>query len=219
MSRRRVFIVDDHPIVRHGLRRMIDAEPDLVVCGEAAGEGEALAAIDGLRPDVLVVDLSLDQGDGVELMRRAHAARPELPILVLSMHDEAIYAERLLAAGAMGYIMKQAAADQLLAALRRVLAGRVYLSEALARSLEGRRCAADVDSADPIHRLSNRELQVLNLVGRGFSSRAAADTLGLSVKTIESHRQSIKHKLNLQTNAQLLQYAMRWFAGRLRPAG
>lgn len=218
MSRRRVFIVDDHPIVRHGLRRMIDAEPDLQVCGEAAGESEALAAIGGLRPDVLVVDLSLDQGDGLELVRRARAARPELPILVLSMHDEAIYAERLLAAGAMGYIMKQAAADQLLAALRRVLAGRVYLSEALARGLDGR-CAAHADCADPIHRLSNRELQVLNLIGRGLSSRAVADMLGLSVKTIESHRQSVKHKLNLETNAQLLQYAMRWFAGRLRPAG
>lgn len=195
---------------------MIDAEPDLGVCGEASGAPDALVAIRELRPDAVIVDLSLECGDGLELVREARIEHPELPLLVLSMYDETIYAERLLAAGATGYIMKQAASDQLLVALRRVLTGRIYLSEALAaRSLS----RAVAGAMDPIHRLSNRELQVLNLIGRGVSSRNAAAELGLSVKTIESHRQSIKHKLNLETNAQLLQYAMRWFTGQMRPTG
>src|SRR5215475_11455603 len=133
---RRVLIVDDHPIVRQGLRRMIEPEPDLVVCGEVQTEREARAAIRALAPDVVIVDISLAQGDGLELVRDVHAQRPELPMLVLSMHDELIYAERLLAAGASGYIMKQAASDQLLVALRRVLSGGTYLSESLAENLE-----------------------------------------------------------------------------------
>jgi DNA-binding NarL/FixJ family response regulator len=140
-------------------------------------------------------------------------------MLVLSMHDELIYAERLLAAGASGYIMKQAASDQLLVALRRVLEGGTYLSESLASNLsrsEGG--AGGTIGADPIDRLSNRELQVLSLIGRGMSSREAAEALGLSVKTGETHRQSLKRKLNLATNAQLLQYAINWYASRSRPA-
>ena len=137
-------------------------------------------------------------------------------MLVLSMHDEAIYAERMLAAGASGYIMKEAAYDQLLVALRRVLAGGIYLSEAMAKALGG--AGEDglpvAGAADPIGRLSNRELQVLSLIGRGMSSRQAADSLNVSVKTVESHRQSLKRKLNLATNAQLLQYSVKWFASR-----
>src|SRR6201996_6686440 len=134
-SQRRVLIVDDHPIVRQGLRRMIELEPDLVVCGDVQSEREARAAIRALAPDVVIVDISLAQGDGLELVRDVHAQRPELPMLVLSMHDELIYAERLLAAGASGYIMKQAASDQLLIALRKVLVGETYLSESLAGNL------------------------------------------------------------------------------------
>src|SRR6185295_9275265 len=167
-AQRRVLIVDDHPIVRQGLRRMIEPEPDLVVCGEVQTEREARAAIRALAPDVVIVDISLAQGDGLELVRDVHAQRPELPMLVLSMHDELIYAERLLAAGASGYIMKHAASDQLLVALRRVLAGGTYLSESLAEAL-GRQRGGGSDSRatrdDPIERLSNRELQVLSLIG------------------------------------------------------
>src|SRR5215831_7900374 len=199
-AQRRVLIVDDHPIVRQGLRRMIEPEPDLVVCGEVQTEREARTAIRALAPDVVIVDISLAQGDGLELVRDVHAQQPELPMLVLSMHDEQIYAARLLAAGASGYIMKHAASDQLLIALRQVLSGDVYLSESLAANL-GR---AGTDGAsgsavggDPIERLSNRELQVLSLIGRGLSSREAAESLGLSVKTVETHRQSLKRKLNL----------------------
>jgi DNA-binding NarL/FixJ family response regulator len=218
-AQRKVLIVDDHPIVRQGLRRMIEPEPDLVVCGEVQTEREARAAIRALAPDVVIVDISLAQGDGLELVRDVHAQRPELPMLVLSMHDELIYAERLLAAGASGYIMKQAASDQLLIALRRVLDGETYLSESLSGNLGRIEGAGGAGvGADPIDRLSNRELQVLSLIGRGMSSREAAEALGLSVKTVETHRQSLKRKLNLATNAQLLQYAINWYASRSTPA-
>jgi DNA-binding NarL/FixJ family response regulator len=218
-TQRRVLIVDDHPIVRQGLRRMIEPEPDLVVCGEVQTEREARAAIRALAPDVVIVDISLAQGDGLELVRDVHAQQPDLPMLVLSMHDESIYAERLLAAGASGYIMKQAASDQLLIALRQVLSGGTYLSESLAGNLgRGGGFGGGGIGEDPIDRLSNRELQVLSLIGRGYSSREAAEGLGLSVKTIETHRQSLKRKLNLATNALLLQYAINWYANRSRPA-
>jgi DNA-binding NarL/FixJ family response regulator len=214
---RRVLIVDDHPIVRQGLRRMIELESDLTICGEAQTEKEARAAIRALSPDVVIVDISLGQGDGLELVRDVHAQLPDLPMLVLSMHDELIYGERLLAAGASGYIMKHAASALLLVALRAVLAGGVYLSESLASNLERTvGCVNGAVSHDPIERLSNRELQVLSLIGRGLSSREAADGLGLSIKTVETHRQSLKRKLNLATNAQLLQYAINWYLSRSR---
>jgi DNA-binding NarL/FixJ family response regulator len=203
-----IFIVDDHPIVRQGLKRMIENEPDLQVCGEAQSEREARQAIRTLQPQVVIVDLSLEQGDGFNLVRDVHAHHPGIVLLVLSMHDEAIYAGRLLAAGARGYIMKQAAADQLITALRCVLEGETYLSEAL-RSRQVAQVTAG--TPDPVERLSNRELQVLNMVGRGVRSRDIAVALSLSVKTIESHRLSIKHKLSLATNAQLVQYAIKWY--------
>jgi len=213
-----VLIVDDHPIVRQGLRRMIEQEHDLFVCGEAPNERAARAAIRSLNPDVVIVDISLGRGDGLELVRDVHAQLPELRMLVLSMHDELIYAERMLAAGARGYIMKQAASEQLLVALRQVLAGGTYLSESMARSLRrGRIARARNIHADPIKRLSNRELQVLSLIGRGLSSRQAAGGLGVSVKTVESHRQSLKRKLNLANNAQLLQYAINWYTSHSNP--
>lgn len=208
-ARRRVLIVDDHPIVRHGLARMIEASPDLAVCGEVETVADAKHAIRTLEPDVVIVDLTLGQGDGLELVRDVRAQRPGLPMLVLSMHEESIYAERMLAAGARGYIMKEAASDQLLIALRRVLAGKVYLSEALTARLRARGAASTGEATeDPLRRLSNREMQVLGKLGRGLSSRAIATDLTLSVKTVESHRQSIKRKLNLSNNAQLLQYAL-----------
>ncbi len=165
-----------------------------------------------------IVDISLGQGDGLELVRNVHAQHPSLTILVLSMHDEIIYAERLLAAGARGYIMKQAASEQLLVALRRVLDGEIYVSDAVAAVLgQGKSGGAlPAPGADPIGRLSNRELQVLNLIGRGQSSREAAKALGLSVKTVETHRQSLKRKLNLATNAQLVQYAINWYTSPAR---
>jgi DNA-binding NarL/FixJ family response regulator len=206
-GRRKVLIVDDHPIVRQGLRAMIGAEPDLCICGEAENEREARIAIRELQPDVVVVDLSLDEGDGINLVRDVHAHHPGVALLVLSMHDEAIYAERLLAVGASGYIMKQAAADQLANALRCVLDGGTYLSESMRRALIGQPEAP----AGEAPKLSARELQVLGMIGRGVSSRDIAQSLSLSVKTVESHRLAIKRKLNLATNAQLVQYAIKWY--------
>ena len=202
----RVLIVDDHPIVRQGMRLMIDAEPDLIVCGEAQTEQEARAQVRELRPQAAIVDLSLEYGDGFNVVRDIRAHFPETRVLVLSMHDETIYAERLLAEGAAGYIMKQAATDQLINALRTVLRGQIYLSEAMQTRLAERRDP----SATPRSRLSARELQVINLIGRGVGSRDMANNLSLSVKTIESHRAAIKRKLGLATNAQLIQYAIQW---------
>jgi DNA-binding NarL/FixJ family response regulator len=211
----RVLIVDDHPIVRQGLRRLIEQEEDLTVCGEAETTREAKAAIRELKPDVVIVDISLKQGDGIELVKDARAHYPALPLLVLSMHDESIYAERMLSAGANGYIMKQAASDQFLVALRRVLEGGIYVSEVVGNSMIQKFASGGAYiSANPIDRLSNRELQILHMIGRGLSTRQAAEALNLSVKTVESHRQRIKRKLNLSTGSQLVQYAVNWFSGR-----
>lgn len=210
---RSVLIVDDHPIVREGLSQLINAENDLEVCGDAANVQEALETLEHSEPDIVILDLSLPDRDGLELLREIRNETSHLPVLVLSMHDEAMYAERLLSAGANGYIMKQAAADQLLTALRRVLAGGVYVSERLGSSMIDRISSGGAgQSANPIERLSNRELQVLNLIGQGRTTREVAETLNLSVKTVESHRQRIKKKLNLQTSAQLTQFAVRSYA-------
>ena len=211
----RVLIADDHPIVRQGLRRLIEQEDDLRVCGEAETVRDAKTAIRELRPDVVVIDISLRQGDGIELVKDTRAHYPSMPLLVLSMHDEAIYAERMLSAGANGYIMKQAASDQFLLALRRVLEGGVYVSEAVSNTMIQKFAAGgSYQSTNPIDGLSNRELQVLQMIGKGLSTREVADTLNLSVKTVESHRQRIKRKLGLGTGAQLVQYAVNWCAGR-----
>jgi DNA-binding NarL/FixJ family response regulator len=212
---RRVLIVDDHPIVRQGLKRLIEQERDLMVCGEAETVREARQLIRDSAPDVVIVDLLLRQSDGIELVRDVRAHHPALPMLVLSMHDEAIYAERMLAAGANGYIMKQAAGDQFLTALRRVLDGGIYVSEAVGNNMIQKFASGGAYLASsPIDRLSNRELQVLQMIGRGMSTREAAETLNLSIKTVESHRQRLKRKLNLATGAQLVQYAVNWAAGR-----
>lgn len=206
---RSVLIVDDHPIVRQGLSQLINAEHDLMVCGDAATVDEAMQSLDSADPDVVIIDLSLGDSDGLELIKEIRNKTRQLPVLVLSMHDENMYAERLLSAGANGYIMKQAAADQLLTALRRVLAGGVYVSEDLGASMVERLAGSEgKQDSNPFERLSNRELQVMNLIGRGQTTREVAENLNLSVKTVESHRQRIKKKLNLQTSAQLVHFAV-----------
>ncbi len=210
-----VFIVDDHPIVRQGLGQLIDHEPDLKVCGEASSVQEARAALSRSQPDVVIVDLSLRDSDGFELIKDIRSKYRHLPVLVLSMHDESVYAERLLGAGANGYIMKQAAADQLLIALRRVLSGGIYVSEHVGASMIERFAVGGFRlSTDPVERLTNRELQVLSLIGRGRRTREIANALNLSVKTIESHRQRIKKKLNLASAPQLVQYAVNWYSSQ-----
>ncbi len=200
----RVMIVDDHPVVRQGIKLMINAEADLTICGEAQTELQARRLVRELKPDAIVVDLSLSEGDGFNIVRDVHAHFPEIRILVLSMHDEAIYAERLLSQGASGYIMKQAATEQLITALRTVLRGERFVSDALQRTMTTRK------SDDGAQRLSARELQVISLIGSGQGTREIADNLSLSVKTVETHRLTIKRKLALETNAQLMQYAIKW---------
>jgi DNA-binding NarL/FixJ family response regulator len=212
---RRVLIIDNHPLVREGLRSIIESQPDLQVCAEADTARAARHAIGDSRPDVMIVELGLNQGDGIELVRDVRAHHATLPILVLSSFDETIYAERMLAVGANGYIMKQATSQEILHSLRRVLEGAIYVSEGVGFSMI--RKATDrgsAPSANPIDRLTNRELQILHLVGKGKSTRETAQLLNLSIKTIESHRQRIKYKLHLTTGTQLVQYAINWFSGQ-----
>jgi DNA-binding NarL/FixJ family response regulator len=207
----RILIVDDHPIVRQGLKLMINAEADLTIAGEAQSEQEARDMVRELKPDAVIVDLTLGDGDGFNVVRHLHAHYPEIKVLVLSMHEESVYAERLLAEGASGYIMKQAVTDQLVIALRTVLRGELYLSETLQQRIT-RRAGGEGDLR---RRLSVRELQVLSLIGDGQTTREIAEALSLSVKTIESHRAAIKRKLGLETSAQMVQYAIKWHG---RPA-
>lgn len=217
---RRVLIIDGHPIVRQGLQQIIEGQSDLMVCAEADTALAARAAIKECAPDVVVTDISLKQGDGIELVRHVRAHHPNLPMLVLSDHDETIYAERMLSVGANGYIMKQADSVEILAALRRVLEGGTYVSGAVGSSMIERYSARGTQvSFNPIDRLSNRELQILHMVGKGMSTRETAQSLSLSIKTVESHRQRLKRKLNLGTGTQLIQYAINWFAGREAGSG
>lgn len=213
-SAKRVLIVDDHCIVRQGLRRVIENQKGLVVCGDAETERGARAAIRELHPDVMITDLSLRQGDGIELVRDARAHHQQLAILVLSMHDENVYAERMLSAGANGYVMKQASSAEFLTSLWRVLNGGIYVSAALAVTMIERMAAGGVYTPrSPIERLSNRELQILHMIGKGMSTRDAALSLNLSVKTVESHRQRLKRKLNLSNSSRLVQYALKSLMG------
>jgi len=203
---RRVLILDDHPVVRQGVKLMVNAERDMTVVGEAQTEAEARRLVRELAPDAVIVDLSLAQGDGFNVVRDVSAHFPDIRVLVLSMHDEIVYAERLLAEGASGYIMKEAATEQLVTALRTVLRGERYMSDNLRRVLEerGRRNNGQTTL------LSIRELQVISLIGLGQGTREIALALSLSVKTVEAHRQAIKRKLALETNSQLVQYALKW---------
>lgn len=206
---RRVLIVDEHPIVRQGLRRIVADQRDLVVCGEAEALDDLHAVLDDRRPDVLICDISSKRGNGIDLVRYARAHHPQLRILVLSALDETFYAERMLSIGANGYITKESSTDEFLASMRCVLDGNIYVSETIRRNML-RRYAGGISakSGDPIARLSNRELQILLMIGKGMSTRETAHSLHLSVKTVESHRQSIKRKLNLSTGTQLMRYAV-----------
>jgi DNA-binding NarL/FixJ family response regulator len=203
----RVFLVDDHPIVRHGLALLVGGEPDLVVCGQAAEADAALQALDSARPDILVVDISLDGPDGLDLVKAVRARNVTVPILVLSMHHESLYAERALRAGANGYLMKQEATEHVLAAIRRVLRGEVSVSErAAARMLQ--QYVKGAGTRPALATRSDRELEVFRLIGAGRSTRDIADDLRLSVKTVETHQAHIKEKLSLRSARELVQHAI-----------
>jgi DNA-binding NarL/FixJ family response regulator len=206
----KVFLVDDHPIVRQGLALFIDREPDLLVCGEADGATSALQAIREAAPDFVVLDISLDGPDGLELLKTLRLRYPNLPVLVLSMHDEAVYAERALRAGANGYIMKQEATEKVLTAIRHILGGDVYLSDRLTKRMLQQFVNGAVSPRDPLAKLSDRELEVYRLIGAGHSTRQIADELHVSTKTVESYQAHIKEKLALRNARELVQHAVEW---------
>lgn len=207
-SKSRVLLVDDHPIVRQGLTQLINSTPDMVVCAEASTGREALNLIETTSPDIAVLDVSLDDCNGVELIRDIGARQPRLPCFVLSMYDETIYALRVLRAGGRGYLMKQEMPNMVLTGLRQVLAGHVYLSEKMSLRLVEQFVTASPVAPFPAGELSDRELEVLTLLGRGQSTREIAENLFLSVKTVEAHRERIKEKLKLKNSAELLRYAL-----------
>jgi DNA-binding NarL/FixJ family response regulator len=207
----RVFVVDDHPIVRGGLAQLINHEADLQVCGEAADAATAFDRIEALKPDVAVVDLSLHGPDGLELVKNLRTRNIPVPVVILSMHDETLYAERALRAGARAYLMKQEAAEQVLVALRRVLAGDIYVSDRMANRLLGQIGGARPASGEsPLRCLSDRELDVFRRIGRGRGTRHIAEELHLSVKTVESYRTHIKEKLGLTSAIELVRCAVEW---------
>ena len=209
--RARVLIIDDHPIVRHGLAELINHEKDLKVCAQADRPFRALKAVDASLPDLVIADLSLGDESGLELVKELKARHPELPILVLSMHDESYFADRVIRAGAMGYIMKEAPPEQVIHAIRQVLVGKVYLSEAMAASMLDQLVGRKGGTQRALfQRLSDRELEVLRLVGKGLGTRQIAEKLYISVKTVENHREHIKTKLNLRSAPELLRYAVRF---------
>ena len=201
--------MDDHPIVRQGLGLLINREPDLIVCGEAEDAPSALQRMVSAQPDLMVIDISLDGPDGLELLKTIRLKEPILPVLILSMHEESIYAERSLRAGANGYIMKQEATERVLVAIRRILEGKVYLSERLTnKMLEQFVHGAGASKNDPLMTLSDRELEVYRLIGAGHGTRQIADELHVSVKTVESYQAHIKEKLSLRNARELVQHAI-----------
>jgi DNA-binding NarL/FixJ family response regulator len=209
-GKRRIFIVDDHPIVRQGLVQLINNEPDLIVCGQGEEAYQSLRSIREARPDLALVDVSLKDSDGIELLKELQAQVPNLPVLILSMHDESLYAERALRAGARGYIMKQEAPQTLLSAIRKVLDGQVSVSEKMGATLLQRMVGGKKTGHDlPMDRLTDRELEIFGMIGAGQSVKEIADKLFLSAKTVEAHREHIKEKLNLKSSAELLRFAIR----------
>jgi DNA-binding NarL/FixJ family response regulator len=206
-----IVIVDDHPVVRRGLAALIESEPDLAVCAEAATYQAALEAVREHQPDLVIADLALEGRDGLDLIKDLKARQPEIPALVLSMHDEMVYAERCLRAGARGYVTKQQLDDTVLTAIRRLLAGETYMSAQLQARLAAKFVAGRTPDTDsPVDALSDRELQVFRLIGQGRTTRQIAETLTLSIKTIESHIEHIKHKLSIECATELGHRAMRW---------
>jgi DNA-binding NarL/FixJ family response regulator len=209
-GKRRIFLVDDHPIVRKGLAQLIDGESDLAVVGQGEEAYQALRDLKQSKPDLVMVDVTLKDSDGIELLKEIKAQFPELPVLVLSMHDESLYAERALRAGAGGYVMKQEAPQTLLAAIRSVLSGQVYVSPKMGATLLQRMVGGRKKNGGlPMDRLTDRELEIFRMIGSGKSMKEIAAKLFLSVKTIEAHREHIKQKLNLPSSAELLRFAIR----------
>jgi DNA-binding NarL/FixJ family response regulator len=210
-DKKRILIVDDHPMMRQGLTQLIGAESDLAVCGGVENAERALDAIGALKPDLVLADISLPGKNGLELIKDFQAVQPGLPVLVISMHDETLYAGRVLRAGGRGYIMKQEGGTKLMQAIRRVLGGQIYVSEKMSAEIletfSGRRAGTE---GSPVEKLTDREFEVFQLIGQGRGTRDIAEKLHLSVKTVEVHRANIKAKLTLKSASELIRFAVRW---------
>ena len=210
-DRKRILVVDDHAVLREGLVAQINREPDLVVCGEAENAREALTAVERLKPDLVLADITLPGRNGLELIRDIRALQPGLPVLVLSMHEASVFAERVLRAGGRGYISKRQTGQRLIAAIRRVMSGQIYLSDEVSTrllgSLSGQR---ETRTPSPVELLTDRELEVFTLIGQARETKEIARRLGMSAKTVEAHRASIKRKLKLKTGPELTRHAVLW---------
>ncbi len=213
--RSRILILDDHPITRYGLTQLINHEPDLQVCGDAESAAQALAAIKSARPDLVLADITMPGKSGLEFIKDLQVHCPTVPVLVISMHDERIYAERVLRAGGRGYIMKNEGGEKVLEAIRQVLKGQVYVSKNMSAALLDAlaRRHSDLGEATP-GALSDREFEVFQLIGQGLSGQQIGQRLNLSVKTVGTHRQHIMQKLKLRTGPELIRHAVRWAAAQ-----
>lgn len=207
----RIYIVDDHSLIRRGLTALIEAEPDMQVCGQAGDAGTATAEIMKLQPDLVIADISLKGNSGLELIKNVKAFDPALQVIVLSMHDESVYALRALKAGARAYLMKSDMAEKIVESIGRVRKGHLYVSEAVAGQMLSQLTIGRSSQTDsPVSSLSDRELEVVNLIGNGLPTREIAAKLHISIKTVETHRAHIKRKLNITNATQLVQFCVRW---------
>jgi DNA-binding NarL/FixJ family response regulator len=214
-QKKRIFLVDDHPLVREWLTNLINQQPDLTVCGETDSAPQALEAIARAKPDVAIVDLSLKDSSGFDLIKNLKLSEAGAAVLVLSMHDEAHYAERALRAGARGYVMKRETTKKVITAIRRVLEGKLYLSESIAEAMTVRLVSGAAPGASfTVEQLSDRELEVFEMLGSGLGTRQIAETLRVSVKTVQAYCARIKEKLNLSSATELLREAIRWNEAR-----
>ena len=209
-DKKRIFLVDDHPLVREWLTNLINQQPDLAVCGEAEGAPSALSAIAAGQADLVIADLNLASSSGIELIKNLRELQPGLPVLVLSMHDESLYAERVFRAGARGYVNKRETAQKVIEAIRRVLDGKLYIGEKTAEILAGRTMRGQTADRSAIEMLSDRELQVFDKLGQGIGTRQIAEDFHVSVKTVQEYCARIKEKLNLNNATELLREAVRW---------
>ena len=210
-NKTQVLIVDDHPVIRDGLTTIINHERDLNVCGQAEDAYIALKAVAELKPDIVVTDISLKSSDGIELTKNIKARHPRLPVIIFSVHDEFIYAERALLAGAKSYLMKDSLSENIVKAIRAVLKGEIFVSDAISKKFLHKVARDKADTAKtPIENLSDREFEVFRLIGEGLKASQIANQLHLSIKTIETYRGRIKEKLNLDNAGELLQYSIKW---------
>jgi DNA-binding NarL/FixJ family response regulator len=210
-EKNRILIVDDHPLFREGLQQLIDRDPELAVCGEAATMVEALQVIPKLKPDLVLVDISLGGASGIELIKAIKNDFEDLPVLVVSMHDESLYAERAMRAGAMGYVMKHEPSKTVKAAIHKVLQGEIYLSERMSSSVISKFMRGQPDRvASPVETLSDRELEVFRMLGQGKGTRQISRDLNVTVATVNSFRNRIKEKLGLKTSTEVMLHAIQW---------